>query len=144
MKIFSVSCPHCQQGATFSVQALSNTIKCDHCHRPVLDGQPVEADGKNFESLIQSPKPVVVTFWGQNCAPCRTFKPIVEQVAAERQKSLRFVRLNVQQNQALASRYKVRGVPTVMVFKKGKLQATLPMALKKKEFGQWLNEVFDR
>lgn len=144
MKIFSVSCPHCQQSATISVQALSNTIKCEHCNRPVIDGKPVEADNKNFEYLIQSPKPVVVTFWGQNCAPCRTFKPIVEKVAAERQKSLRFVRLNVHQNKALATRYKVRGVPTVMVFKKGRMQTALPTALKKKEFGQWLNEVFER
>jgi len=141
MKLITVDCPHCGKGAGISAQSLSNTVSCDHCNKPLLDGKPVEANAKNFEQLIMSPKPVVVTFWGANCTPCNTFKPILETVAAEREKQLRFLRVNSQQQRAIASRYRVRGVPTIMVFKKGKQQAVLNTALRKKEFGQWLDDV---
>ncbi|MCW8329323.1 thioredoxin TrxC [Photobacterium sp. SDRW27] len=141
MKSISVTCPHCQKIASISQLSLSNTVNCEHCNKAVLDGKPVEADSSNFDKLIQSPKPVVVTFWGDNCSPCRTFKPIFEKMASERKKQLRFLRLNVQKNKSLASRYRIRGVPTIMVFKKGKQQAILNTALRKKEFGMWLDDV---
>lgn len=141
MKLIPVSCPHCNREAAILPQSLSNTVSCESCSKPLLDGKPVEADNTNFDKLIQSPKPVVVTFWGTNCSPCNSFKPIFEKMASERKKQCRFLRLNVQKNKQLATRYRVRGVPTIMVFKKGKQQAVLNTALRKKEFGIWLDDV---
>ncbi|MGF1716717.1 thioredoxin TrxC [Photobacterium chitinilyticum] len=141
MKLISVLCPHCQKSVSISTQSLSNTVQCEYCNKPILDGKPVEANVSNFDKLIQSPKPVVVTFWGNNCSPCNSFKPIFEKMASERKKQLRFLRVNVQQNKVLAARYRIRGVPTIMVFKKGKQQSVINTALRKKEFGDWLNDV---
>ncbi len=109
MKLISVSCPHCQKSISISSQSLSNTVHCEYCNKPVLDGKPVEANASNFDKLIQSPKPVVVTFWGNNCSPCNTFKPIFEKMASERKKQFRFFRVNIHQNKVLASRYRIRG-----------------------------------
>ncbi|NAW65931.1 thioredoxin TrxC [Photobacterium halotolerans] len=142
MPSFTVSCPHCQKAVSLQTSSLSNTVSCTHCSRAVLDSGPVEADSKNFAMLIQSPKPVVVTFWGNNCAPCQAFKPVVEQVAKQK-KQYRFVRVNVNQHPDLAKRYRVRGVPTVLVFRKGRQQATLNTALRKPAFLQWLEEALD-
>ncbi|NBI52168.1 thioredoxin TrxC [Photobacterium alginatilyticum] len=143
MKLISVLCPHCQKSVSISPQSLSNTVQCEHCNKPVLDGKPIEADVGNFDMLIKGPKPVVVTFWGANCSPCNSFKPIFEKVASEKKKQLRFLRVNVQRNKALASRYRIRGVPTLMVFKKGKQQSVLNTALRKKEFVDWLNDTLN-
>ncbi|MDO6581828.1 thioredoxin TrxC [Photobacterium sp. 2_MG-2023] len=142
MPSFTVSCPHCHKAVSLQTTSLSNTVSCVHCSKAVLDGSPVEADSNNFAMLIQSPKPVIVTFWGNNCAPCQAFKPVVEQVAKQK-KQYRFVRVNVNQHPDLAKRYRVRGVPTVLVFRKGRQQATLNTALRKPAFLQWLEDTLD-
>ncbi|KDM89937.1 thioredoxin TrxC [Photobacterium galatheae] len=139
MPSFNVSCPHCQQNVSLQTTSLSNTVTCPHCSKAVLDGRPVEADSRNFAALIQSPKPIVVTFWGNRCAPCQAFKPVVEQVAQQK-KQYRFARVNVNQHPELAKRYRIRGVPTVLVFRKGKQQAALNTALRKPAFLKWLEE----
>ncbi|MDO6707047.1 thioredoxin domain-containing protein [Photobacterium sp. 1_MG-2023] len=140
MPSFTVSCPHCQEAVTLQPASLSNTVSCPHCSKAVLDGRPVEGDSYNFAALIQSPKPVVAIFWGNNCAPCQAFKPVVDQVAQQK-KQYRFVRVNVNQHPALAKRYQVRGVPTVLIFRKGRQQAVLNTALRKPAFLKWLAEV---
>ncbi|MGF1871719.1 thioredoxin TrxC [Photobacterium indicum] len=141
MKLITVDCPHCNKANAISPQSLSNTVSCEYCRKPLLDGKPVEANTQNFDKLVLSPKPVVVAFWGPNCSPCNTFKPIFEKVASERQLQQRFLRVNSVQNKAIATKYRVRGVPTVMVFKKGRQQAVLNTGLKKKEFCLWLDDV---
>ncbi|MGF1703395.1 thioredoxin TrxC [Photobacterium makurazakiensis] len=140
MKTLSIQCPHCKKEVLVTSNALSNTVSCEYCRKPLLDGKPVEADSSNLEKIIQSPVPVVVIFLGDNCAPCKTFKPIVDKVAAEKTNKVRFVRVNINKNKALVSRYRIRGVPTIIAFKKGRQQAVLNTALRKKEFSAWLDD----
>ncbi|PSU36101.1 thioredoxin TrxC [Photobacterium lutimaris] len=140
MAAFSVQCSHCRQSASLLPQSLSNTVKCPHCGKHILDGHPVDADSKSLDKLVYSPIPVIVVFWNDNCAPCKAFKPIVAKIAKERAGKLRVVFVNVSKNMGLSSKYRLRGVPTTIAFKKGRQQAVLNSALRKNEFAKWLSE----
>ena len=78
---------------------------------------------QNFEQeVLKSDKPVVVDFWAVWCAPCRMVAPTVEAIAEEYLGRAKVGKLNVDENQAVASRYNVRGIPTLLVFKNGQVQ----------------------
>ena len=140
MAAFTIQCPHCQQHTDLQTHSLSNTAKCQHCSKPLIDGQPVNADTKSLDKLIQSPIPVIVVFWNDNCTPCKAFKPIVSKVAKERVGKLRVAFVNLNKNRMLSTKYRLRGVPTTIAFKKGRQQAVLNTALRRNEFLKWLSD----
>lgn len=75
----------------------------------------------NFELLINDTKPVIVDFHALWCGPCKVQSPILKEVATELGDRVRVIKIDVDQNAALANRYQIRSVPTLMVFKDGKL-----------------------
>jgi thioredoxin 1 len=79
-----------------------------------------EVNDENFQQVVlQSEVPVLVDFWAEWCAPCRALAPTVEALAEKHAKSARVVKLNVDNSPALARRYGVRGIPTLILFKDG-------------------------
>ncbi|WMQ64280.1 thioredoxin [Imtechella halotolerans] len=74
----------------------------------------------NFQSLIQSNKPVLIDFYAEWCGPCKMMSPILQETKATLGDSVSILKIDVDKNQALASQYQVRGVPTLMIFKDGK------------------------
>ena len=85
---------------------------------------------ENFEAeVLQSDKPVLVDFWAAWCGPCRMVIPIVEEIAEER-KDIKVVKINVDEEQELAAKFQIMTIPTLMVFKNGKItnqaQGALP------------------
>jgi thioredoxin 1 len=75
----------------------------------------------NFDSIINDTRPVIVDFHALWCGPCKTQSPILKEIAAEFGDRLRVIKIDVDQNPALASKYNIQGVPTVILFKNGKL-----------------------
>jgi len=74
----------------------------------------------NFDSeVLQSDKPVLVDFWAAWCGPCRMVAPIIEEVANENAASLKVGKVNVDEESVLASRYGIRSIPTMLIFKNG-------------------------
>jgi thioredoxin 1 len=74
-----------------------------------------------FESeVLKATNPVVVDFWAEWCGPCRTLAPIIEAVARQHAGTVRFVKLNVDDSPAIAGRYGIRGIPTLILFRDGK------------------------
>jgi thioredoxin 1 len=69
--------------------------------------------------VLQSSRPVLVDYWAEWCGPCRMIGPLVEESAAEYADRLTVAKLNVDENPATAARYRVRGIPTLMIFKDG-------------------------
>ncbi|SDE34806.1 thioredoxin [Pricia antarctica] len=74
----------------------------------------------SFSEIIASETPVLVDFYADWCGPCKMLAPILKQVKDEMGDALKIVKIDVDKNQAIASRYQVRGVPTMLLFKKGK------------------------
>ncbi len=83
----------------------------------------VELTDTNFEQeVIKSDQPVLVDFWATWCAPCRMVGPTVEEIAEEYAGRAKVGKLNVDENLAVPGRYNIRGIPTLMLFKKGEVQ----------------------
>ncbi len=75
----------------------------------------------NFNSIIQSPVPVLVDFYADWCQPCKVQSPILHELAGELQGKLRIVKIDVDKNPDISGRYQVRSIPTLMLFKNGNL-----------------------
>lgn len=75
-----------------------------------------------FEELIASETPILIDFFAVWCGPCKALSPTLQQLAQEEGENLKIVKIDVDQNPKLASKYKVSGVPTLMLFKKSELK----------------------
>ncbi|MBW1294212.1 thioredoxin [Aquimarina litoralis] len=74
----------------------------------------------NFSNIINSATPVLIDFYADWCGPCKMLAPILKEVKDELGDTVKIIKIDVDKNQSLASRYQVRGVPTMLLFKEGK------------------------
>ena len=83
----------------------------------------LEFTDQNFETeVLKADKPVLVDFWAEWCGPCRMVAPAVEAIADEYASRVKVGKLNVDENQSVTSRYHIRGIPTLLIFKNGEIQ----------------------
>jgi len=93
----------------------------------------------DFESeVLKSSRPVLVDFWAEWCGPCRALGPSIDALAAEKGAQLKVVKMNVDENPEAPSRYGVRSIPALMIFKNGELVAQTVGALPKSELFKWV------
>lgn len=77
------------------------------------------------QEVLQSATPVLVDFWAPWCGPCRAMAPVMETMAAEADGKLKVVKLNVDDHGAIAARYNIQSIPTLLLFEAGQVKATL-------------------
>ena len=87
-----------------------------------------------FETdVLKSPQPVLVDYWADWCAPCKMIAPILDEIADEYAGKIKVAKLNIDQNPTTPPRYGIRGIPTLMLFKDGNVEATKVGALSKSQ-----------
>jgi thioredoxin len=123
-------CPNC--GAKNRVDELTARQKqpvCGKCGAPlsqaaVGDSQPQVVTDASFDADVigaSSAKPVLVDAWAEWCGPCRMIAPTLDQLAAESGGKYKIAKLNVDENPVIANRFNIRSIPTMLIFKNGKL-----------------------
>ena len=104
-------------------------------------GEIVQASDASFEKdVLKADKPVLVDFWAEWCGPCKMIAPYLEELAEELGGRIRIVKVNIDENPLTPTKYGVRGIPTLMLFKNGELRATKVGALSKSKLREWIEE----
>ncbi|MDR3625526.1 MAG: thioredoxin [Ignavibacteriaceae bacterium] len=104
--------------------------------------KPITITDENFENeVINSSEPVLIDFWATWCGPCRMIAPIVEELAGEFDGKIKIGKLDVDNNQQTSIQYGVRSIPTLLIFKDGKVRDSIIGAVPKSNIVQRLNAV---
>lgn len=104
--------------------------------------KPVAITDDNFDNeVVKSDKPVLIDFWAAWCGPCKMIAPIVEELANEYEGKVKIGKLDVDDNQQTSIKFGVRSIPTLLLFKDGKLKDTIIGAVSKSHIVQKLNAV---
>ena len=101
----------------------------------------VKVTDESFEQdVLKSTKPVLVDFWAEWCGPCRQIAPSLDQIAEELSDQVTVAKVNIEESPTTPSRYGVRGIPTMMLFKDGQMTSMKVGAMPKQKILEWLNE----
>ena len=141
-----IKCTKCGAKNRIPKTRLNARPVCGRCHSRLPEGRaldsPVIVSDKTFnDEIVSSPIPVLLDCWAPWCGPCRTIGPIIDQLAKEFAGKVKFAKLNVDENPATSTKYNIMSIPTMLLFKDGKVVNSLVGALPKAEIENHLRSL---
>jgi thioredoxin 2 len=134
-----VVCPDCDAVNRIPTERLTDRPRCGSCRAPLFQGKPVELSAASFAKHIErSDLPVVVDFWAEWCGPCKMMAPAFAQAAAQLEPRVRLAKLDTEAAQAVAARYNIRSIPTLILFREGREVLRQPGAMSAGDIVKWV------
>ena len=116
-----VVCPHCEAKNRLPAARLSHRPTCGRCKARLFEGHPVELRASTFDRHVEGTDlPVLVDFWAPWCGHCQSMAPVVAQAAAQLEPRVRVAKVDTEGEKALAARFGIHSLPTLVLFKGGR------------------------
>jgi thioredoxin 2 len=134
-------CPSCRALNRVKQDRLQSVAICGKCKSPLdYPRKPVEATSTTFDrEVLDWPGVAVVDFWAPWCAPCRFVAPVLEDLASRRAGKLKVIKVNTEEQPALASRFRIQAIPTLILYRNGKQVDQVAGALSGTELERWID-----
>lgn len=134
-------CGHCSGLNRVPTDRLGDQPKCGKCGKPVFTGGPIDADQATFERFVtKGTLPVLVDFWASWCGPCKMMAPAFASAAGKLEPHVRLLKVDTEGQQAVAARYQIQSIPTLMMFKGGREVARQAGAMPESAIVNWARQ----
>jgi len=125
---------------TLTYELLYFPIRGKAQNREVLMTTSTVSDDNFEQEVLKSTEPVLVDFWAEWCGPCKQIAPALEEIASELGGKVKITKLNIDENPDTPTKFGIRAIPTLMIFKDGEVSSTQMGVLPKSKIVDWINE----